>query len=74
LKQLEATVARIDAAAERLVDDRQRTILECIMEGERMNRIAQHIGVSRQRLHELKLELVRRLAEDIFGVGRQGAS
>ncbi|MDF2714081.1 MAG: hypothetical protein K0R28_1006 [Paenibacillus sp.] len=74
LKQLEATVARIDAAAERLVDDRQRTILECIMEGERMNRIAQHIGVSRQRLHELKLELVRRLAEDIFGVDRQGAS
>jgi hypothetical protein len=44
------------------------------MEGERMNRIAQHIGVSRQRLHELKLELVRRLAEDIFGAGRQGAS
>ncbi|TMV48103.1 hypothetical protein FE783_19310 [Paenibacillus mesophilus] len=74
MKQLEEKVTRIDSAAERLRDDRQRTILECIMEGQRMNRIAQHIGVSRQRLHELKLELVRLLAEDIFGDDRKGAS
>jgi hypothetical protein len=74
MKQLEEKVTRIDSAAERLCDDRQRTILECIMEGQRMNRIAQHIGVSRQRLHELKLELVRLLAEDIFGDGRKGVS
>lgn len=74
MKQLEEKVTRIDSAAERLRDDRQRTILECLMEGQRMNRIAQHIGVSRQRLHELKLELVRLLAEDIFGDDRKGVS
>lgn len=71
LEQLEAKVRRINKAAERLSDERQRTIMECMMEGQRMNRIAQHIGVSRQRLHELKLELMRRLAEDIFGGGRK---
>lgn len=74
LKQLEAKVTRIDAAAERLHDDRQRTVLECIMDGQRMNQIARHIGVSRQRLHELKLELVRFLAGEIFGDKGKGVS
>lgn len=74
LRQLEAKVTRLDEAARQVCDDRQRTVLECIMEGQRMNHIARHIGVSRQRLHELKLELVRFLANEIFGDDRKGIS
>ncbi|GAA3410411.1 hypothetical protein ACFFNY_21785 [Paenibacillus hodogayensis] len=74
LRQLEAKVTRLETAAERIADDRQRTVLECIMEGQRMNHIARHIGVSRQRLHELKIELVRFLAKEIFGDDRKGIS
>ncbi|PYI52541.1 hypothetical protein [Paenibacillus flagellatus] len=74
LKELEAKVTRIENAAERVRDDRQRTVLECIMEGQRMNAIARHIGVSRQRLYELKHELVRFLADEIFGDDRKGIS
>lgn len=65
LRQLEVVVARLDGAAERLEDDRLRTVLACLMDGQRMVQIARHIGVSRQRLHELKLELIRYLAEDV---------
>lgn len=65
LRQLEAVVARLDASAERLEDTRLRTVLACLMAGQRMIQIAQHIGVSRQRLHELKLELLRYLAEGV---------
>lgn len=67
LKLLEAKVARFDEAADRIRDERLRTVLECLMEGRRMNRIAEHIGVSRQRLHELKRELIRLLAEAMYG-------
>jgi hypothetical protein len=67
LNQLEAKVARIDSAAEQVGDSRQRTILECLLGGQRMNVIASHLGISRQRLHELKLDLVRFLASEIFG-------
>jgi hypothetical protein len=74
LKQLEAKVTRLDAAAERVQDNRKRTVLACLMEGQRMNQIARHIGVSRQRLHEMKRELVRTLAEEIFGEKREDIS
>ncbi|MEF3302401.1 hypothetical protein [Paenibacillus sp. GYB003] len=74
LRQLEAKVKRLDEAAERVSDDRQRTVLEWIMEGRRMNHIARHIGVSRQRLHELKRELIRFLAKEIYGDDRKGIS
>lgn len=74
LKQLEEKVKRLESAADRVRDDRQRTVLECIMEGQRMNAIARHIGVSRQRLHELKLDLVRQLAEHIFGTEQKDIS
>lgn len=74
LEQLEAKVRRLDAAAERVCDNRKRTVLTCLMEGQRMNHIARHIGVSRQRLHELKLELVRFLAKEMYGDDRKDIS
>ncbi|RKN85887.1 hypothetical protein [Paenibacillus ginsengarvi] len=74
LEQLEAKVQRLDAAAERIGDNRKRTVLTCLMEGQRMNHIARHIGVSRQRLHELKLELVRFLAKEMYGDDRKDIS
>lgn len=67
LKKLEEKVRRIDAAASKIEDEKERTVLECILDGVRMNMIAKHVGVSRQRLNEIKRSLVKRLAWEIYG-------
>ncbi|MGK5512031.1 hypothetical protein [Brevibacillus formosus] len=45
-----------------LGDSKHRTALEYMMDGMRMNSIARHVGVSRQRLKEIKRDIVNRLA------------
>jgi len=76
-RQLERTVQRLTvlkarttalaAAAERLEDERERTLVDCLMAGERMNDISRHIGVSRQRLNEIRHSAVRKLAAMLYG-------
>lgn len=67
LEKLENKIKRIEAAAERIKDEKERTVLECILDGERMNMIARHVGISRQRLSEIRRNLVKKLAWDIYG-------
>ncbi|WP_436713700.1 hypothetical protein [Brevibacillus formosus] len=49
-----------------LGDSKHRTVLECMMDGMRMNSIARHVGVSRQRLNEIKRDIVNRLARELY--------
>lgn len=63
---LEQKVKKIDDAVEKITDDRERTVIECILDGERMNIIAKHVGVSRQLLHEIKRKLVKKIAMEIY--------
>lgn len=72
LEKLEQKVKRIESAVEKIQDEKQRTVLECIMDGERMNIIAKHVGVSRQRLNEIKRELIKRLAWEMYGEELKG--
>ncbi|WP_248930128.1 hypothetical protein [Paenibacillus hamazuiensis] len=67
LLALEEKVKRIDAAAEQVKDGRYRTVLECMLDGQRMNAIARHIGVSRQRLYEIRRDLMVQLASYMYG-------
>jgi hypothetical protein len=62
LEKLKDKVHKINQAAEQIVDDKERTVLECILDGERMNMIARHVGISRQYLNEIKRLLVKKIA------------
>jgi hypothetical protein len=62
LEKLKEKVKKIDAAAEQIDDMQERAILECILDGERMNVVARHIGVSRQRLYEIRRIIVKKMA------------
>lgn len=73
LQRLKQKVRSIDAAAEKITDEKERTVLECILEGERMNMIAIRVGISRQRLNEIKREIVKRLAVEMYGDELKGA-
>ncbi|MFE1630376.1 hypothetical protein ACFLFF_26925, partial [Brevibacillus reuszeri] len=65
-KNLEMKVQQIDAFALSLGNSKHRTVLECMMDGMRMNSIARHVGVSRQRLNEIKRDIVNRLARELY--------
>lgn len=62
VQKLKEKVKRINHAAEQIVDEKERTVLECILDGERMNVVARHVGVSRQRLNEIKRLIVKKMA------------
>ncbi|WP_289136370.1 hypothetical protein [uncultured Brevibacillus sp.] len=65
-KNLENKVRQINDFAISLGDSKHRTVLECMMDGMRMNSIARHVGVSRQRLNEIKRDIVNRLAREMY--------
>ncbi|WP_078382352.1 hypothetical protein [Sutcliffiella halmapala] len=67
LKALQEKIKKIDIAAAKLTDQKESTVLECILDGERMNMIASHVGVSRQRLNEIKRLLVKKIAWELYG-------
>ncbi|WP_236841087.1 hypothetical protein [Brevibacillus formosus] len=66
MKSLEEKVRQINDFANNLEDNKYRTVLECMMDGMRMNSIARHVGVSRQRLNEIKRDIVNRLAKELY--------
>lgn len=66
MKSLENKVRQINDFAIELGDSKHRTVLECMMDGMRMNSIARHVGVSRQRLNEIKRDIVNRLARELY--------
>ena len=58
IKSLEEKIRKINEFIQNLTDEKERTVLECILDGERMNIIARHVGVSRTRLNEIKRKIV----------------
>ncbi|NRS17612.1 hypothetical protein HPY28_22305 [Brevibacillus sp. HB1.2] len=54
LSKLQEIVERIDQAVECITDEKEKTVLDAIMDGEKNNFIARQIGVSRQRYYEIK--------------------
>ncbi|MGY3716771.1 hypothetical protein ACWE42_14730 [Sutcliffiella cohnii] len=66
LKALEEKIKKIDEFVETLEDEKERTVLECILDGERMNTIARHVGVSRTRLNEIKRKIVIHAARYLY--------
>lgn len=66
LVELKQRVEDFTQASDKFMDERERTVLDCLMTGDRMNDIAKHIGVSRQRLHEIRQTIIRKLTLDIY--------
>ncbi|UFJ42029.1 LuxR C-terminal-related transcriptional regulator [Brevibacillus humidisoli] len=67
LMKLKETVDRIEQAAEEIADERERTVLDGLMDGEKNNYIARQLGVSRQRYYEIKRSLIGKMAWSMYG-------
>lgn len=67
LAKLQEAVERIDRAAERISDEKEKTVLDAIMDGEKNNFIARQIGVSRQRYYEIKRSVIIKMAWLMYG-------
>ncbi|MBT2735152.1 hypothetical protein J7E66_10430 [Bacillus sp. ISL-7] len=66
LQGLEMKLRKINQAVEQITDEKEKTVMECILDGERMNIIARHVGVSRTRLNEIKRTIVIHAAKVLY--------
>lgn len=62
LRKFEESVARFDRARETITDDKESVMLQLLLDKFPVNEIALHIDVSRQKAHEIKNTLIKRLA------------
>jgi hypothetical protein len=67
LKKLESKIANIDNYVSSLNSERDREILQCILDGWKYKDIAFHVGVSRDTLNEIKKTLVKDMAWKFYG-------
>lgn len=67
LKSLEESVQRVERAMETIKHEKERAVLDCMIDGVRMNMIARHVGVSRSYLNDLKRDLIRKMAWAMYG-------
>ncbi|MGF9909398.1 hypothetical protein [Brevibacillus porteri] len=67
LSKLQETVKRIDQAVEGITDEKEKTVLDAIMDGEKNNFIARQIGVSRQRYYEIKRSVIIKMVWLMYG-------
>lgn len=65
-QSLEEKVRKINRVVAIIEEEKERTVLECILDGERMNIIARHVGVSRTRLNEIKRKIVIDAAKVLY--------
>lgn len=66
LERLQNKVNQIDNAIGTVSGEREQTVITCMLDGVRMNMIAQHVGVSRVTLNELKRSVITQLANEIY--------
>lgn len=69
LKYHQEKVDRIDRAIEAVqvqLDDKQRTILDCLLAGEKIVDIAEHVGMSRVWVHESKRAIIKKLSYALY--------
>ncbi|MFC8686338.1 hypothetical protein [Brevibacillus porteri] len=71
LRKLQETVKRIEHAANTITDEREKTVLDSIMDGEKNNIIARQIGVSRQRYYEIKRSVINKMATLMYGTDEE---
>lgn len=67
LLKLEESVQRVEKAMDMITNERERVVLECMMDGMRMNVIAKHIGISRSYFHEVKRAIIKKMALAMYG-------
>ncbi|TPG89965.1 hypothetical protein EEL32_04715 [Brevibacillus laterosporus] len=66
LEELEKKIKQIDEAALIIRDIQEKAVLECMLDGEKMNVTAFMVGVSRQRLYEIRKNIIIKIAQALF--------
>lgn len=53
----------INARLDRVVDEKEKVILDCMLDGMSITAISKHIGISRKHVHKLQDDIVNKLGE-----------
>lgn len=67
LCKFEDLVRRFEEAMESLDDEKEYTMLCCLLDHQSVTEIARHLCTSRQRAHEIKSSLIQKLANVLYG-------
>lgn len=67
LKRYDQKITQLEKAVASITDERERTVAEGLMDGERLYQIAQHLNVSRRTAYDIKQSTIRKLAIKMYG-------
>ncbi|GAA0343921.1 hypothetical protein GCM10008931_39000 [Oceanobacillus oncorhynchi subsp. oncorhynchi] len=62
LDKLETKVLFIQKRIHLITDEREKAVLECMLDGLSMSAISQHMGLSRRHIYNIKESIVNRIA------------
>jgi len=65
LTHLEKKVRYIQDRIDVITDDRERTVLDCLLDGLTVVEISHHMRLSRKHVHRIKEDIVRKMAEAV---------
>jgi len=66
IMRYEHKLKRLEEAVSKLSDERERIVAEGLMDGVRLNEIAQQLDVSRRAVYDIKQSVIRKLAIELY--------
>ena len=53
----------IQERMDRIQDEREKVVLDCLLDGMSINRVSSHLGLTRRHIHNLRKKIVERMLE-----------
>ena len=63
VEKLEAKVRLVQERLDAITDEREKTVLDCMLDGMSVLAISRHMGLSRRHIHRLKDSIVDKMAQ-----------
>lgn len=63
IERLEQKVLYIQSRVDRITDERERAVLECILDGMSMKAISRHMGLSTRHIQRIKNSIVTQMSD-----------
>jgi hypothetical protein len=64
IKRLSQKVEAIEQAAEHIEGEMHKVVFDCILEGMSYRAISDHLGVSRDKVRKMKIEIINQLSQN----------
>jgi DNA-directed RNA polymerase specialized sigma subunit len=63
VEKMERKIRFIQERFDRLKDEREKVILDCLLDGMNLTDISEHLGMSRKHIHKIKDNIAEQLAQ-----------